>query len=184
MRCVWVVGVALFAAAPAFAADAPKTIAGVAGDINGDGVADRAVLIDNDGDVDLAVYLSSGGKLPAEPTLYKKAFGWTGAMAGTEPEIKINPRGSLIVVFRNDAIGRDRWRMQFTVAWRDNALVVAGYAYEFHDTLDLKHRGACDLNLLTGQGTRDGKTVKVAAGSMPLAGWTDDSAPAPCKFEQ
>ena len=82
-----------------------KTIlAEVKADLNGDGVADRAVLLhDADGDdVDLAVYLSVDGKPAAQPSLYKTALGWTGAMDGTTPELSVNKAGSLVVVFQNE----------------------------------------------------------------------------------
>jgi hypothetical protein len=167
-------------------AAAPKQVlAEVSADLNGDGVADRAVLLhDPDGDdVDLAIYLSADGKTPSQPSLYKTAFGWTGAMAGTEPEISVNKAGSLLVVFQNDAIGRDRWRQQFTIAFRGGALVVAGYDYQARDTLRPGGGGNCDLNFLAGRGTRNGKPIKVTGAPTRLGDWTDKSAPAACSFE-
>jgi hypothetical protein len=168
------------------AGDAAKVVlAEVKTDLNGDGVPDRAVLLhDPDGDdVDLAVYLSAQGRLAAQPSLYKPAFGWTGAMAGAEPELSVNKAGSLIVVFQNDAIGRDRWRAQFTIAFRGGALVVAGYDYQARDTLQPSHGGNCELNFLAGRGIRNGKPVKLAAAPVQLADWTDAAVPAACKFD-
>jgi len=162
-----------------------QVLAQVSADLNGDGVADRAVLLhDPDGDdVDLAIYLSASGKTPSQPSLYKTAFGWTGAMAGTEPEISVNKSGSLVVVFQNDAVGRDRWRQQFTIAFRGGALVVAGYDYQARDTLRPSGGGSCDLNFLADRGTRNGKSLKLAGGPTRLSDWTDTSAPAACSFE-
>ena len=110
-------------------------------------------------------------------------FGWTGAMAGTEPRISVNKAGSLVVEFQNDSIGRDRWSRRFTIAFRGGALVVAGYNYEARDTLDPHGGGNCDLNLLSGHGTRNGKPIKLAAGPVPLSAWTDQSAPKSCDFD-
>jgi len=160
-------------------------LAEVVGDFNHDGVKDRAVLVRNpDGDdVDLAVYLSAGGKSVARPSLYKAALGWAGDMAGTQPELSLNKAGSLVIVFQNDAIGRDRWRQQFIIAYRGGELVVAGYGYQARDTLEPRHGGNCDVNLLTGRGERDGKPIKLAAAPVRLADWTDQSVPAACKFD-
>jgi hypothetical protein len=148
-------------------------------------VKDRAALVRNaDGDdVDLAIYLSAGGKAADKPSLYKVAFGWTGAMAGTGPELSLNKAGSLIVVFQNDSIGRDRWRQQYTIAFRGGDLVVAGYDYQARDTLDPNHGGSCDINFLAGRGTRNGKPIKLAAAPIRLADWTDQSAPPACTFD-
>jgi hypothetical protein len=177
-------GAVLGCAAPAAAAT-KAVLAEVSADLNGDGVTDRAVLMhapDGD-DVDLAIYLSAAGKLPAQPTLYKTAFGWTGDMAGTEPEISVNKAGSLVVVFQNDAVGRDRWSRRFTIAFRAGALVIAGYDYTARDTLNPAGGGNCDLNFLSGHGTRNGKPIKLAAGAIPLSAWTDQSAPKSCDFD-
>jgi hypothetical protein len=105
-------------------------------------------------------------------------------MAGTEPEISVNKAGSLVVVFQNDAIGRDRWRQQFTIAFRGGALVVAGYGYQARDTLRPGGGGgSCDVNFLAGRGIRNGKPIKLAGGPIRLSDWTDKSAPAACSFE-
>ena len=182
----FLIAAALGCAASTGAQASPKQVlAEVSADLNGDGVADRAVLLhDADGDdVDLAIYLSTGGKTPSQPSLYKAAFGWTGAMAGSEPEISVNKAGSLVVVFQNDAIGRDRWRQQFTIAFRGGALVVAGYDYQARDTLQPGHGGSCGLNFLARRGARNGKPIKLSDKPTRLSDWTDKSAPAACTFE-
>lgn len=173
--------------ASASAAPAKEIVAEAQSDLNGDGVKDRILLLHDPGgeDVDLAIYLSTGGVAPIRPSLYKAAFGWTGDMAGTKPELSVNRAGSLIVVFQNDSIGRDRWRRQFTIAFRGGDLMVAGYDYEARDTLAPGHGGRCDVNFLSGRATRNGKPATL--GVLPiihrLASWTDQSAPAFCDFE-
>ena len=159
-------------------------LATVSADLNGDGVKDRVMLLrDTDGDdVDLAVYLSASGKLPGEPTFYKKAFGWTGDMAGTTPTLSVNRAGSLVILFQNDAIGRDRWSQQLTIAWRGGAMVVAGYDYTSRDTLAPDQGGNCDVNYLSGRASRNGKPVKLSTSLIRLADWTDVSPPKACIF--
>ena len=184
---VAVAGASMFCAASAFAAEpsAKQVLAELTADLNGDGIKDRAVLLhDADGDdVDLAVYLSAGGQLPDKPSVYKPAFGWTGAMAGQEPELATNKAGSLVVVFQNDSIGRDRWRQQYTIAFRGGTLVVAGYDYESRDTLKPSHVGRCSINFLAGRGVRNGKPVQLTGPPPTLGDWTDKSVPAACNFD-
>src|SRR5271163_3392779 len=188
LACTLLVTSLLAAAASVEAGDppaAPKQVIGEAtGDLDGDGVPDRVQLLQGDDtDVDLAIYLSAAGKPADRPSLYKPAFGWADMTGAERPALKITPKGSLIVEFRNDQ-GRDRWRQQFTIAVRNNALMVAGYSYESRDALDPKAGGGCDVNLLTGTGTRNLKPVKLAAGGVPVAGWSDASIPPPCRFDE
>jgi hypothetical protein len=177
-------GIAAFCAiGGTHAEEAPKpVIIEATGDINGDGVADRVQLLQGDDmEVDLAITLSAGGRLPDAPTLTMVDFGW-GDGDGNKPGLTITPKGSLVLEFRNDQ-GRDRWRQQITIASRNGALVVAGYAYEGRDALDPDKSENCDVNLLTGTGTRNLKPVKFAAGGFPLAKWDGDVVPTPCKFD-
>lgn len=181
--CLAVALAGLFAAPTAEAASrARPQVAELSADLNGDGVPDRVVMSGEDDEVDVAVYLSEGGRLPDKPTLYKQAVGWKGAMAGTEPSMSATPRGSLILVFQNDSVGRDRWRQQLTVAVRNGALVVAGYTYTARDTLDPKNGFTCDVNLLSGKGQRNGKPFAVPTTPLPLADWNDTTIPPECAF--
>lgn len=181
--CLAAALVGLFAAPMAEAATrARPPVAELSADLNGDGVPDRVVMSGEDDEVDVTVYLSEGGRLPDKPTLHKQAVGWKGAMAGTEPSMSATPRGSLILVFQNDSVGRDRWRQQLTIAVRNGALVVAGYTYTARDTLDPKNGFTCDVNLLSGKGQRNGKPFTVPTTPLPLADWNDTTIPPECAF--
>jgi len=176
--------VLLLAAAPfpcaAQKAGAARSMVGlveISADINGDGVKERAVLLydrESDG-VDLAIYSSVDGKLQERPTVYVADLGWT-------PEMTVDSAGSLIVVFRNEAAGRYRWRQQFTIAFRAGVYVVAGYSYTNRDTLTPDQGGTCDVDFLSGQGTRNGKPVKISGPPTLLNAWSEQSIPAACTF--
>lgn len=176
-----VIGVAMLAAASAYAADAGPVLAEVATDLNGDGTPDRAVLTGAEMDVGLAVHLSTNGRLPADPTVHNPAIGWQGGMAGQKPELSVNARGSLVAVFQNDSVGRHRWRQQLTIAWRKGALVVAGYTYIARDTLDPNYSKNCDINFLSGKGTRNGKPVTVPANPAAVTSWSEKTIPKGCE---
>jgi len=129
----------------------------ISADLNGDGVKDRAVLLfDRESDdVDLAIYSSVDGKLQNQPSVYVADLGWTGNTEGATPEMTVDGAGSLIVVFRNEAAGRYRWRQQFIIAFRAGSYVVAGYSYVNKDTLTPDQGGACNVDFLSGEGVRN-----------------------------
>lgn len=177
------------ASAPQAGAQAPSVSAPVLAaatvDLNGDGTPDRAVLTaGKDGDVDFHVYLSANGSVPGAPTFTRAALGWTGDAPGTEPSLSVNRRGSLEIVFQNNAFGRHRFTRRLIVAWRDGGLTTAGYRYETSDTLDPRGARSCDVNFLTGKGFVDGKPIVLPPGPPPTpANWNDDeSPPAACRF--
>jgi len=168
-------------------AGAAKSMAGlveVSADLNGDGVKERAVLLyDRESDdVDLAIYSSADGKLQDQPSVYVASLGWTGNTEGSTPEMTVDDAGSLIVVFRNEAAGRYRWRQQFTIAFRAGSYVVVGYSYMNKDTLTPDQGGACSVDFLSGEGTRDGKPVKVPELAPLLSTWSEESIPTVCTF--
>lgn len=127
-------------------------------DWNEDGRVDKALLVINPDDssqVDLYVYLSGENGLLLDT--YVPAVVWQGEMFGTQPDLDVNARGSLLIHSQNEAIGRNRWHETITVAYREGDFVVAGYTYTSRDTLDLDANFSCDVNLLTGQGVLNGE---------------------------
>ncbi|MBB1248103.1 hypothetical protein [Rhizobium sp. G21] len=102
------------------------------------------------------------------------------------------PNGSLAVHTRNDAIGRNRWSQTLTLAYRNKALLVAGFSYEWRDTLEPDNAGRCDINILTGKGFREtypneGDPVKspvaIQARPTPFSTWSDDETISACNPE-
>jgi hypothetical protein len=151
-----------------------------------DGSMDRAVLVGGEDGADLYLYLAQtapgGGPDALKLALAKKNFVWSGAMWGTLPSLSQNGKGSLIVKSENTGIGRNKWEQALTVAWRNNEFLVVGVTYHSFDGLDPKAGGSCDLNLVTGKGTRSGKPVTFAPKPMKVADWSDDSLPKECRF--
>jgi len=81
---------------------------------------------------------------------------------GQESTLSVNKTGSLVITLQNTAIGRDRYASEIVVAYRNGSFVVAGFKHKSYDTLDPEIGESCDFNLLTGQGIKDGKRVKLA----------------------
>ncbi len=147
----------------------------VQADLDKDGQPETYSLLDNGtGTVDLSAETGSGAST-------FPGVAWTGGMAGQEPNLAVSPAGSLLLMSRNDAVGRDRWTLTLTVAQRDGALKVAGITYQHYDTLDPANAGSCDLNLLSGRGVvegPEGRREVTAPGPAPaLSEWQEDDLP-------
>lgn len=82
------------------------------------------------------------------------------SMAATT-SLLVTPSGSIQVERAHLGIGRHKWILTITLAFRNDAIRVAGVTYQWYDTLKLEEGGTCDLNLLTGKGVwspREGTT--------------------------
>lgn len=151
-----------------------------------DGATDRAILTQNrESGADLSIFRNVPApgetKAAASPALVKTGVVFSGQAGGTLPTLSVNAKGSLVVTSQNDAIGRDRWTQTLTVVWRGGTYEIAGLTYESRDTLDLKAGHSCDLNLLTGKGTVDGKPFPGKLAPIPLAEWSDEKLLKPCQ---
>jgi len=154
-------------------------------DLNGDGIKDRAELKETSqgGGADLYIWL---GKSDGTMHLGSKAneLVWVGGI-GQQPEIGLTQHGSLQIVSQNIAIGRDRWVQTLTIAWRGGAFVLAGFTYNWYDTLNLESSGSCDVNLLNGRGElfkgKDDRktTFRTKLRAMPIEKW-DKNIPKEC----
>ena len=166
--------------------DPANVLSVITNDWNNDGGMDRAVLVapeDRDDDVGLYLYLSDDASPPPQLNIFKPNLAWSGAMWGTIPRLALGKSGSIEVFSMNEAIGRNRWTQKLTIAYRNNAFVVAGYTYESYDTLDLNYAFSCDVNLLTGKGLKNKKPVKSNQPLIKLADWSNESVPSVCREE-
>lgn len=160
-----------------------RQIAEIEADFDGDGLPDRAELVvgedryEGDG-AHLIVTFGDG-----RATQTYRYIAWRGAMYGTQPELSVTARGSLLVKAQNMAIGRFRWESILTIAWRDDAFYVAGYTFGAYDTIDLTNI-SCDVNLFTGAGLRNGEEIHIAPRRIALADWSEQNAPDACSPEE
>ncbi len=156
-------------------------------DLNGDGLPDRAELVqeapEGDATLDIYVGLPGGGSRLA---VHTPDLVWVGsAVAGQQPELQISDYGSLQVLSMNQAIGRDRWVQTLTIAFRQGRFKLAGYTYGWWDTLDVSNDGTCDINLLNGKGElflgeeRVKTTFRTSLRAMPVEDW-DRAIPKVC----
>jgi hypothetical protein len=150
-------------------------------DFNADKKTDSAILIRADDQANLYIYVNNA-KGGSDLALVKKAVVWTGALAGTFPQLTAAKGGTLYIDSQNEAVGRDRWHQRLTIDYRDNDFIVAGYSYGDRDTLEPAKPGlSCDVNLLTGKGVKNKEAFKLDGQKIKLTDWTDDKAPKQCR---
>ncbi len=152
----------------------------VSSDWNEDGSMDRALLIDtgNDDGADLHIYLDVDNE--DRTTIIKGGFAWRGLMWGQQATLSLNEQQSLVVHTQNTGIGRNAWEQKVIIAWRNEQFVVAGYTYDSYDKLDPNNVVECDINLLTGKGTRNGKAIKVKKAKPSLLLWNQEEVQGLC----
>lgn len=153
----------------------------VESDLDRNGVYETFELQDTgDGSVDLIIGTGKG-------MISALRIAWMGGI-GQVPALQLARNGSVQLVSGNQGVGRDRWQLTLTIAYRDGDYRVAGMTYEWYDTLDPNNTGTCDVNLLTGQGDLligDGPQRRITAPfRAPLVtAWRDDF-PLPPSFCQ
>ncbi|MQB43446.1 hypothetical protein DXT94_16105 [Rhizobium sp. ICMP 5592] len=164
------------------------------GDWNKDGKPDLALLVapapDDQADNPIGIYIylrdDEHSLLRLAAAAPNKVPGSTepDGIFGQEPSIKALPNGSIAVTSQNDAIGRDRWEQTLTLAFRNNAFVVAGYTYDYRDTLNPDGGYSCDYNVLTGKATKGGKNLKTEGKTIKIEDWKDDFGQKGCGASQ
>ncbi|MBS9715351.1 hypothetical protein ACFFUT_14230 [Pseudohalocynthiibacter aestuariivivens] len=164
--------------------NADEIIHEISADLDADGRTDKALLLsDIDGFASLVIL--SNSELETPEITYAPQIAWRGLAAGTIPELKLNERGSLQVHSMNESIGRHRWHRIATIAFRKNDFILAGFTYNWYDTLELSEYGTCDVNFLTGNGVlqrgenAETSAFTVFAGAIPIEDF-DDTIPEPC----
>lgn len=158
----------------------PRVVTSLAGDFDQNGRPDLALLL-GDNTVSLAIFEETeeygGLRLVAEGP----DIAWMGSLH-EPPRIEVTEAGSLLVTSSNFGVGRNKWEMALTIAYRKDAYRVAGITFVEVDTLDLENlQFRCDLNLLTGQGTLSGpkedqpeRPVRVTAEAVPIETFAAD----------
>ena len=143
----------------------------------------RAVLVQGEEDADL--YLLAESEDGLKVRVHSRNFAYTG-IGGSDAYLQRTDNGALQVVSLNEAIGRHRWKQTVTIVFRDQRFLVGGYTYRYYDTIAVDEKGdvktgICDVNLLTGKGTRDGKPILTTMKPVSVAQWSAEMGPEECR---
>ncbi|PWJ94754.1 hypothetical protein C8D77_1011440 [Mesorhizobium loti] len=169
-----------------------KIITAVTGDFNGDGAVDLAMVVETEPGHPMDVHFFLRDKehnyLKPVEIVHGQILGeWNNydhpgnENSDTEPELTMLPNGSIKFYLPAMEIGSERTDMTLTIAWRNGAFIVAGFAYDHYDYMEENAESACEYNVLTGKGTSsekqpDGstkhKTVSVEGQTIAFKDWT------------
>ena len=167
--------------------DPARIIDAATGDWDQDGQQDLAILAasaEDGGQIGIYIYLRDG-----EHQLLRLAVSAPGKISGTtdadgafgqEPSINAIGKASIAIHSQNSAMGRDRWDQTLTLVYRDKQFIVAGYTYNYYDTLDPNAGASCDYNALTGSMQKNGKSVEATPKTIAIEDWTDETGQAIC----
>jgi hypothetical protein len=163
-------------------------------DLNGDGVLDRASIVEApDGETsDLHVFLGSKSAKAgddAKPDIIKRAI-----IQGTVLAFESREKATLTLT--NCTGCRSMWALEetLTVVYRDGTLVIGGFTrvWELSTRLaDLNVEvtmGSCSIDFLTGEGRvseglDDETKVRERFRPIALADWSDETRPQICKYK-
>ena len=175
----------LVATAEEFAAE--RVVAAASGDWDGNGKTDLALITGpaagSAEDNGVYIYLADPdeARLKVKVAAADKIWGNL-TMSGQEPGITALANGSIKLTSQNSSVGRDRWSQSLTLAYRNARFIVAGYTYSSHDTLDAGNKRECDLNVLTGKGTANGKSIAAKGAQIAFEEWNDEIGQRACGF--
>ncbi len=164
-------------------------LSAASGDFNGDGRTDLVMLVANkDNDViNIHFFLRDKAHdlLRPDTVARDKIEGNVSldGSFGSDPSVEIMPNGSVAINSMNEGIGRSRWRERLTIAYRNSDFIVAGFTYDYYDTLDPEANGNCDLNVMTGKGKKNDTAFSAEARFIRVDDWLRDYGAEPCGIE-
>ncbi|ESY74177.1 hypothetical protein X740_31945 [Mesorhizobium sp. LNHC221B00] len=177
-----------------------KIITAAAGDWNGDGAIDLAMIVETEpgAAMDMHFFLRDKEHNFLKPAgiVQEQMYGeWNGydrpgyEASYIEPELTALPNGSIKLYIPGIPSNGARTDQTLTIAWRNNGFVVAGFSYDYHDYMKDNVASDCDYNLLTGKGksskmqpdgTRLHRTVAVEGKVVPIAEWDSGASFTDC----
>ena len=161
-------------------------ISSVRADWNGDGLEDIADLYPSASEplepkATLLIFLAEAPDR-LRLAIRKENIVWHSSMYGNEALLSLNGQGSLVISSQNEAIGRGRWNEKITVMYQNGTFIVAGFTYNYRDTLDLAAGGTCDVNFLTRNGIVNNNPFRIDRSPINLIDWTESAIPSECKY--
>ncbi|GLS39212.1 hypothetical protein GCM10010869_48090 [Mesorhizobium tianshanense] len=177
-----------------------KIITAATGDWNGDGATDLAMIVETEPSEPMDIhfflrdrehnFLRPAGIVREQITGEWNGYDRPGYEASdTEPELTALPNGSIKLYLPAMPVGSKRTNQTLTLAYRNDAFIVAGFAYDYHDYLEHNVASDCNYNVLTGKGessrkrpdgTTEQKIVSVEGKIIPFAEWNPGTGFSAC----
>jgi hypothetical protein len=140
--------------------------------------------LDRDGRAETFVVSDNGESLttltirrPGKSTIVARDMAWSLEPAG----LSRAPNGSVLLNTSHVGVGRNPHEQTLTIAYRGGTYQVVGLTRGTWDRIEPDNSTSCDLNLLTGQGKVNNRSVRRALRAKPVADWKwDGDLPAGC----
>lgn len=146
---------------------------------------DRALLIaDDKNKADLYIFRGvDTAQSPMTPSLIKKDVCWNGPkLSGQRPALAVKEKGALLI-HSGESFNNRREDQSLTIMYRDKDYYVVGVTRAAEGQYDNEYqKNSCDINLLTGKGRANGKSVRVKPQPVKLSEWTEETLPDDCAF--
>lgn len=104
------------------------------------------------------------------------------AQANPGASLEAMDNGSFKILIDHSGAGRSASLREYTVSYRHNRFVLSGVTVSEYDRLDPELGGSCDINLLTGEGERNSKAIRVKIEKKDLSVADYKWLPKECKF--
>lgn len=104
------------------------------------------------------------------------------AFSNPGASLELLDNGSFKVIIDHSGAGRSASLREYTVSFRDEKFILSGITISEYDRIDPELGGSCDINLLTGEGERNGHPIKVPVKRQLLEKVNFDWVPKQCKF--
>lgn len=104
--------------------------------------------------------------------------------AHTNPgaSLELLENGSFKIIIDHSGAGRTAALREYTVSFDEGKFIVSGITISEYDRLNSELGGSCDINLVTGEGEKNSKAIKVKVAKRDIASVNSDWKPKECKF--
>lgn len=153
----------------------------IAHDWTGDGPEDHVVLLPPKEGSDfheLAIIQGMPDEVTQPKILSVKNLVYAHSNPGASLELL--PNHSFNISIDHTGIGRMATVQTFTISYRSGKFILSGYSFTEWDRIDPKTGGSCELNLLSGQGRRNGKKIRFSPVRKELQQIDGNYRPAAC----
>lgn len=104
------------------------------------------------------------------------------ANANPGASIELLENGSFKIVIDHSGSGRLAILREYTVSFDKGEFIVSGITISEYDRVNTEFGGSCDINLVTGEGEKNSKEIKIPSAKRGIASVTSDWRPLECKF--
>jgi hypothetical protein len=104
------------------------------------------------------------------------------AFSSPGASLELLENGSFKVIIDHSGAGRSASLREYTISYREEKFLVSEITVSEYDRIDPEIGGSCDISLLTGEGERNSKPIKIKGKKFELSSVNFEWLPSECKF--